>query len=176
MTAQVPDTVTWQGRSYDLVGIDGGPLFEPAEHGIEPQMASTACYRGFVCGYGLRANGLFLNRLDVCVPNPPPPLRGATPRPPVAPWRMWEYVGIGLRLPFAGRLLLGRDFDDAQYRHMGFQDWQAYGEVQEAVLRGRSVVVTEQATDVVPPPREMGDVVDWMDRRFRRSPEARGWP
>lgn len=179
MTGQVSDTVRWQRQEYELVGIDGGPLFEPTEHRLEPEMESTACYRGFVCHYGLRTVGLFLNRLEVYLPHVedrPPEVHGVQAQPPIEPWGMWEYTGVNLRIPFRGRLLLGRDFDWSQYQHMGFQDWQAYRDVREAVIDGRSVTVTAQARDEIPPPPEIGDTVEWIDRRFTRDRGRRGWP
>jgi hypothetical protein len=43
MTAQITDTFELDGTSYSLVGQRGGPLFEPAAHGIPTRMMHTAC-------------------------------------------------------------------------------------------------------------------------------------
>jgi hypothetical protein len=176
MSGQIPDTVTWARRRYELVGIDGGPLFHPGQHGIRIATTHAACARGYVCHYGLRRTGLVLNRLQLHVPagrGDPPLVAGAPPRG-VDRAGLHEYVGLGHRVPFVGRLLLGRDFDATQYRHMGHPDWQAYRDVREATVTAAGVVVIEQTRAVVPPPAgvEDGDAAGtaWTDRGFRRHP------
>ena len=41
MTGQIPDTFTYKGEKYYLVGIDGGELAKPENFGMKPMMAST---------------------------------------------------------------------------------------------------------------------------------------
>ncbi|WP_188193173.1 hypothetical protein [Nonomuraea sp. SYSU D8015] len=64
MSAQIPDTVAVDGTEHDVVAIDGGPLFDPAGHGIRPAPLHTGCYRGFVCAYTIR-DRLFLHALTL---------------------------------------------------------------------------------------------------------------
>lgn len=140
MTGQISDSITWQRKQYTLVGIDGGELFDPTQHGMAPVMWHTACYRGFVCRY--------------------------------------EYRRINLRIPFVGRLLLGRDFDPQRYEHMGFQDWSAYRVVLEATVSGDSVIVVDRSPAELSttPPEDPDDLSMWINRRFELDGDARGWP
>jgi hypothetical protein len=180
MTGQIADSSTWRRKSYTLTGIDGAPLFDPADHGLKTEMWHTACYRGFVCDYSLRADGLFLRRLEVGVDpdgGAPSAIAGVEPeaRPEAGRYR---YSRMKLRVPFAGRLLLGRNFDPRRYQHMGFQDWRAYGVVLEATIDSNEVLVVDRTPELQSeaPPEEIDDLIRWIDRRFDRGPDLWGWP
>jgi hypothetical protein len=63
MTAQICDTVEFNGLVYQLAEFEGTGLFDPKEHGFKPMSTSTACWRGFVCGYRVLDEHLVLNGL-----------------------------------------------------------------------------------------------------------------
>ncbi|TMR09263.1 hypothetical protein ETD86_44380 [Nonomuraea turkmeniaca] len=63
MTSQIPDIVVIDCIDHAIAGIDGGPLFDPADHGIEPGFFSTGCWRGCYCDYVIRHGRLLLYRL-----------------------------------------------------------------------------------------------------------------
>jgi hypothetical protein len=46
MTAQINDTCFHQKIDFNVAGISGTGIFEPAAIGIEPFATSTACWRG----------------------------------------------------------------------------------------------------------------------------------
>ena len=55
MSSQQPDTVTYEGESYDVIGVHGDGLFDPEALGIQTVAPNTACWRGFIAGYDVRA-------------------------------------------------------------------------------------------------------------------------
>ena len=124
VTAQAHDRVRWRGGDYLLVGVDGGPLFDPLEHGLDPTPTTTANWRGWVAGYEVRNDHLLLEKLtDVGQQRGPhaalPPLRGVEPvqEGDRGPFR---YDALDWPLEFSGRLIIARGFIQSLYRHMGF--------------------------------------------------------
>lgn len=63
MTYQVPDTVYLDGREYVLTAHGPG-LWDPAAAGVSVVMASTACWRGYTCGYAIVKDRLMLEKVD----------------------------------------------------------------------------------------------------------------
>ena len=52
MTAQIPDSVMFEGHEFSLLGLSGSDLdslLSPEQFGMQPAMITTACYRGFYC-------------------------------------------------------------------------------------------------------------------------------
>ena len=52
--------VTYEGESYEVIGLDGDGLFDPEALGIQTVAPHTACRRGFIAGYEVRARRLHL--------------------------------------------------------------------------------------------------------------------
>lgn len=174
MTAQISDTIQYQGKDYELAGINGDGLFDPFEIGIKPVMLSTACYRGFYCRYKVQDAKLFLK--DVTIQIEPPPRRRSTPEnisvfpyfpptedspsnnpepydPPkiygcvpssVSRYGEAKYLAIDHRIEFTGGLILANDFINELYDHMGFQQHWKYRDVHELIFVGGQLVT---ATD-----------------------------
>jgi hypothetical protein len=65
MTAQINDKVFYRQQEYDMAGVNGTGLFTPQEYGMRPARLSTACWRGYHCGYDL-ADGL-LRLMDLTI-------------------------------------------------------------------------------------------------------------
>ncbi|MEV5574221.1 hypothetical protein AB0L06_29665 [Spirillospora sp. NPDC052269] len=132
MTGQIPDAVIYHDRLYALTGQEGDGLFDPSALGLRPLAMSTACWRGYVCEYTVVDGGLVLTELEMLVEGEPPTLFGVTPAEDASRGRRYE----GLREPvrFTGRLLLGREFLNELYVHMGFQSPWKYEDVQELVF------------------------------------------
>ncbi|MFP5352454.1 MAG: hypothetical protein ACLGIB_07825 [Actinomycetota bacterium] len=124
MTAQVHDRMRWRGADFLVVGVDGPPLFDPLEHGLDPAPTTTANWRGWVATYEIRDDRLLLAELtDVGHPRGPdatnPVLRGVEPRQEGerGPFR---YEHLEWPLAFSGRLIIAKGFIQSLYRHMGF--------------------------------------------------------
>lgn len=140
MTAQISDTVLYRDRTFDLAGVKGTALFSPAQHGLKPVSVSTACWHGFICGYRVTDEGLFLERLRVGVhPDDQPSVRegkgtrlfGDAPRYDPAFDECAVYEPHQARVPFTGSLLIATDFIRELGVHMGFAPAWKFREVHE---------------------------------------------
>lgn len=57
MTQQIPDRLRLMGTEYIVLGVKGQGLFDPSRYGLKVHPYSTACYRGFHCGYMVTGDG-----------------------------------------------------------------------------------------------------------------------
>lgn len=189
MTAQIPDSVELDGKPLPLVGVDGRGLFEPARHGLQPLLTSTANQRGYVCEYEVRGRPpgrrragprtLHLRRLDVRlrvgwqheVPLAPVVLgRRPTSFTPVGQADRQRqadlvYTDLG-RVPFTGALLLGDGLLLELAVHMGFPAPWKFRRVVELLVEGGELV------DVLDRSAELAE----LRARRRAEPRRRpGW-
>ncbi|MFC4909215.1 hypothetical protein [Actinomadura gamaensis] len=180
MTGQIPDVVLYRDLSYSLTGQEGEGLFDPVDLGVTPTPMSSACWRGFVCRYAVVDGGLVLTGLDLSVDGEPPALFGVTP----VRHEFRDNVYNDLREPvrFTGRLLLGREFIDGLYVHMGFQSAWKYEDVQELIFEnGHLTAAYDRSEDAArrraepdpaeaPPPHTDRDAVDrWIKKTFSQD-------
>lgn len=137
MTGQIPDEFRYEGEQYSLIGIKGEGLYTPPDFGMQPRSASTACWRGYVMKFDCRDGYLILNGMNVNVEKPP---TVNNVEPIIMTEKMLEkewgsftaiYKELGLKTKFTGSLLLGKDFIQEMYVHMGFQRVIAYRTVLE---------------------------------------------
>lgn len=180
MTAQIPDNVDWQGDEYSLAGIDGGPLFDPAEHGLEVRMISTACWRGHICTYAVPDGRFELASLSVGMDDPPAELFG-TPRAP-SEYGEIRYEPLHHPVPFTGGLLIAADFIVKLYVHMGFHPAWKYERVHELLFdAGRLTAHHDRSAamaafrDRDPKLEPDANVQDWIKSTFARSYRSPSW-
>lgn len=156
MTAQQSDSVDFADENWVLTAELGGPLFEPADRGIEPTMISTACWRGFACAYSIVGVQLQLSELMLGVRST---IRGKAissttrifdTRPQLREFgNALLYKGLAISVPFSGGLLLGRDFIVQHYVHMGFHPAWKYEQVEELLLRDGAVTAIYDRSDAL---------------------------
>lgn len=129
MTAQIPDEVLYKSRKYEIAGIAGSGLFDPADLGIKPDMMHTACYRGYYCTYKVRGGQLYLDQLTLRTEDMTyPDIAGVSPEQGEE-WFCVVYRGLGIPTPFTGKLRLATDFIRELYVHMGYQKPTSYSTV-----------------------------------------------
>jgi hypothetical protein len=159
MTAQISDTVRYLGKDCSLAGINGTGLFDPADVGVVAYGWSSACWRGFYCGYEVAEGSLLLSQVHLGLGTDDraaveqgggPKLFGRTPRRYTihghseelftgevkTSWESSDYRVDGLRefIPFTGGLLVGDDFIRELYVHMGFHPAYKFREVHELIF------------------------------------------
>lgn len=189
MTAQISDQVRYRGRLYAITAVEGHGLFDLAEHGIEPQMLSTACWRGTWCRYAVRRGHLKLVTLQLA--------RSSTPKtsifgvkPHTSPPQdihdgAWLYH-LDAAIAFSGRLLVGADFHPVGYLNMGFMPAWLYERVHELhFVRGRLISTHNRSVALAGVrhrigPEGLGPAVgeasgDWIDRTFSLTFDY-SWP
>ncbi|HVF19510.1 MAG TPA: hypothetical protein VNA14_04625 [Mycobacteriales bacterium] len=184
MTAQVPDSIELDGVEYALAGYAGTGLFDPAAHGVEPQMIHTGCWRGFICRYAVRGDELHLDTLRLgrgsrVAGTPLEPgvttLLGATLE------EAWQFRFAALPVPYTGTLLAADGFVQSTYVHMGFAPaWKfekvveltldsgrvtARRDLSESMARTRRAIESGERANPDGPPGGPG----WIARTFGRG-------
>ena len=136
MTAQIPDRVNYRGRIYALVGVRGGGLFDPEELGLDLGGNNTGCWRGYIATYCMLDGNLRMQSLEVS-----PRHRKDGTKPEMHPVYGGFYSPETERyhlmtegVSFTGGMLLGRDFLQEFYVHMGHHPAWKYGEVWELIF------------------------------------------
>lgn len=187
MTAQFNDVVSHAGSDWTLAGANGEGLFDPKELGFNARAAGSACWRGFVCRYAVRAEKLWLEELNIALDGAPPALLGRQPQVPTSPLSVFTacYRKLGQPIDFTGGLLLAQDFLRQHYRHMGFHPAWKYAKVVEAELHAGHVIRVTDCSSAMAKLRERlagtdlpsggasrGEVLAWVEgtfsRRYRR--------
>lgn len=159
MTAQVQDSLHYLGEQHVLAAFSEGEPFSPVIAGYRPVMASTACWRGYVCDYEVKAGHLRLRELwlnhqpgeaPVTRRVQPPDLNGVTAsRDDKSYFGDWHFSDVGLQLDYTGGLVIGRDFIRDLYVHMGFHPAWKYQHVFELEFdKGRLVQVRDASLEV----------------------------
>ncbi|NHJ33228.1 MAG: hypothetical protein FK732_10215 [Asgard group archaeon] len=151
MTAQMPDQFLYKGESYALIGLKGSSLFNPEDYGVYPVMASTACYRGFVATYNitdkhitlssfvLRSQKRKLNKING---------RAAKKEKRILSFN-FLYENLDLPIKFTGFILLGKDFINEMYVHMGFQRPISYETVIEFQFKDGEIVTVNDFSELI---------------------------
>ncbi len=141
MTAQVPDTVIYQGEQHVVAAFSSGEPFVPSDAGYMPVAATTACWRGYVCGYEVRDASLLLDELwvnhqpqvaPISRRLQPPNLNGVVAqRDEKSYFGEWHFSRVDMPLSYTGGLLIGQGLIRGLYVHMGFHPAWKYESVYE---------------------------------------------
>ena len=145
MSSQRPDMVTYEGESYEVIGLDGDGLFDPRAAGIQTVAPHTACRRGFIAGYEVRARRLHLQSLALWSDRPLPPVFGVTPSgsaadddvvrhpfdPSLGGQVRGEYTFEDAPISFTGALLVGREYVGRGYSTTGGDPPWSYSAVHD---------------------------------------------
>ena len=144
MTAQAHDSLHYLGERYSLVAFSDGEPFSPTDAGYRPVMASTACYRGYLCDYEVKDGLLQLREMwvnhqpeeaPVSQRKQPPDLNGvAAVRDKKSLVGDWHFREVGLPVAYTGGLVIGRGFIRTLYLHMGFHPAWKYEYVYELIF------------------------------------------
>lgn len=141
MTTQVHDTVIFEGHAFHLCRISAPPLFDLASLGLNPVMASTACYRGWMACYSVSSRLLLADlfvRHDCGMPEPEPcgpVIDGVAPADP-RPFLGFNclYRALARPVPFSGGLLIGRGAHDGACGH-GALSFGRFDQLYELVFQ-----------------------------------------
>jgi hypothetical protein len=142
MTAQISDEFNYQGGSYSIVGINGTNLFAPTRYGLTPVGRCSSCWRGFVCTYYIESQQLLLHKLAICLDGPAPTLLGIQSKSDSSPFPKFDaiYEDLQHQINYAGGLLLGDDFIEELYVHMGFHPAWKFREVHELIFNNGELI------------------------------------
>jgi hypothetical protein len=147
MTAQISDTIIFEGERYSIIGLRGSCLFTPMQFGMEPEGMHTACYRGFYATYELTDEELFLRELTIRDRNGRyPPISGVDA---VTTGHEATYTNLAHQIQFSGEIRFAKDFIEELYIHMGFQKPTAFKTVYDTTLEnGKLVDVKDRSREM----------------------------
>jgi len=138
MTGQIPDIFLYNESEYDIVGIEGGELFNPSEYGFNPRPNSTACWRGFQLFFSiddkkrLILDKMYINQKERKIFQGKKPKRVRKPEGITFPY---HYFNLQFQLNYSGSILIAKDFINEYYIHMGFQSPRSYKIVFELTFK-----------------------------------------
>ncbi len=179
MTGQIADQFSYKEDNYDLIGLKGSNLFNPEEYGVFPIMASTACYRGFVAEYNITDKQLILNSLMLRSNEEKLNEINGVAAKKEEKVMMFNFLYEDLNLPikFTGFILLGKDFINEMYVHMGYQRPIAYKIVIEFQFKEGELVTINDFSEIIEKlrnedpykdanPNYDESAKDWIERLF----------
>ena len=182
VTGQVPDEFRYNGEVYSLVGISGEGLYVPADFDMRTKMASTACWRGYQMLYDCVDGELILDGMQAN-PVEPKPVNGVEPMKPKDSFIFpYIYENLKLKTKFSGKILLGKDFIDEMYVHMGFQSPESFRTVIELEVKDGDIISETDLSQAMAERRSSGrskpaqpdsmdddDVMGWIEDRFSQD-------
>lgn len=155
MTAQIGNSYFYNGKRYTNTNIGGDIFFEPRNYGLKPCSRCTACWSGYWYNIQITEDKIYLKDLFIGLSNKDEikELNGILPSKNYSGEyikSMGHYVYKDLNMPiqYTGTILLGNNFDDNYYVHMGYQCWYGYSDVKEFTFdNGKLVDVVDKSED-----------------------------
>lgn len=179
MTAQMPDAFFYKDEEFVLIGLKGSNLFKPNDFGVFPIMASTACYRGFVASYIITEKQLVLTGLMLRTQEEK--LTEINDRAAIK-WKNpmgfnFMYRDLNLPIKFTGFILLGKDFINEMYVHMGFQRPISFEIVIEFQFKDGEIIAIKDFSELIAKlrkedpskgakPEHDESTMEWIDQLF----------
>ena len=148
MTAQIGDSFHYKKREYCIVAISEPLKFSPQDYGITPESYCTACWAGYWCEYEISDKGIILTNFYVNSKDDYyPEVNGVLPL--FADKNSKErfkymghhlYKGVNILMPYTGKIVVGKDFMQEYYIHMGYQRAWAYKDLKEFIFEQGELV------------------------------------
>ena len=156
MTAQIGDTFRYKKSEYNIVAISNPLEFNPQQYGITPKACCSGCWAGYWCEYEISDKGIVLTNLYINSKDSNyPEINGV--RPLSADKKTKEqftymghhkYKGINIKIPYTGKIVVGKDFLQQYYIHMGYQRAWSYETLREFIFDGGSIVDVVDHSDM----------------------------
>lgn len=155
MTAQISDFFRLEDDEFELTAFQGQGIFSPSALGLSPVEATTACWRGFVCQFGIIQNSLVVEELwatngelieGIFHPQPGPFIDGVTPDSGEKSGIFFNcrYCGLSLPVEFTGGMLLGNEYLFDRYEWVAFKrPWQFQKVIELVFETGKLTQMTD---------------------------------
>ena len=187
MTAQINDKLKLGKNDLDIVAIeDPESFFDFGRLGLNPISNCSACWRGYIAIFAIdENNNLFLR--DLYTNNGgevPPMIHGVKPFE-IDNWKEniyaiagnLAYENINLPIPYTGAFLIGDNFIDKLYVHMGFQHPFKYEYLEEFIFENGVCIETRDLSKEAKEQREKQKSTEkaskslpqWIDEQFDLS-------
>lgn len=156
MTAQIGDTFRYEEQEYSIVAISNSIPFHPKDYGMEPEAVCTACWDGYWCDYKISDNGIFLQNLYINSKDGNyPEINGVKGNNQYMGHHL--YKNINLPIPYSGKIVVGKDFINKYYVHMGYQRAWGYETLLEFVYEDGKLTDIMDYSSVAAELREKSD-------------------
>lgn len=114
--------------------------FRPQDYGVTSEACCSACWEGYWCEYSISDKEIVLDKLYINAKNEHySQINGISPMNEQANKKL-RYMGnnlyqyINIKIPYTGRIMLGKDFMREYYIHMGYQRAWAYKVLTEFIF------------------------------------------
>ncbi len=176
MTAQIGDRFRLEDIEYSVVAISNPIKFDPRVYGITPVPACTACWRGYWCVYKITEEGIFLEDLYINSQDDYyPEIHGVLPVYGDTERNRFKYMGhhlykdLHLKLNYAGKILVGREFLEEYYIHMGYQRAWSYNTLKEFVFSDGVLVEINDQSEIAEKIRKIINENEDFDNKLRHN-------
>ena len=172
------DTLKYLEEEFKITGVKGEGLFHPEDVGLTPHSSSTACWNGYLAFYEITNDELLLTELLINTKKLKD-INGIKAEKSVTSSFSHQFTNLNFKIPFTGKLLIGNDFIQSMYVHMGFQRPITYAKVVELKLMDGNLLesedislrmkeIRESGEDYPSPPHPQseGDIENWIERSF----------
>ena len=180
MTAQIPDTYIFHEDEYRYVASEPRFDFTPRILGLEPEGRCTGCWRGFWCKYEISDKGFGLKNLYIHTKDDNYPAvmgidvseieyvdctsyRSVNGKWIETPSKTEKYLGhreyknVHFPINYTGNILIGKNFLDNYYLHIGYQKFYTYKTLIEIVVTDGKIIKIFDRSEIAKLVREKID-------------------
>lgn len=143
MSSQISDYIKYNDCEYSIAAIENEWPFNPEIYGFRPRATSTANYRGYYCRYAIKDDQLLLDTLYIQLEeDETPTFRGIAAQKGkyYKTNHLFEYRDIGFLINYSGGMIIGNEFLQEFYVHMGFQRAHCYKYVKEILFEDGKII------------------------------------
>lgn len=172
MTAQIGDRFELKDDEYSIVAFSKPLRFDPRKYGITPEAICSACWNGFWCVYNIEEDGIYLEDLYINSKDDYyPEINGVKPFSEEDRENLFAYLGhhlyegLNVKVPYSGKILVGKEFIWDYYIHMGYQRAWAYKVLTELVFENGTLVEANDQSHIA---AELRDRIS-NDKEFEKK-------
>lgn len=178
MTAQISDNILYSNNEYSIAAIEKEWPFDPQNYGFQPKPTHTACYRGYYCEYSILGEHLVLSKLRIGLDESKKPTFIGVEAQKSKYFKFdgfCEYSDVNLPIEYTGGIVIGRDFLQEFYIHMGFHRPHCYRYVLELLIsKGKLVEFIdhskrmEEVREMVRMKKQSNDKLSLSDKEIKQ--------
>lgn len=154
MTAQISDRMLIENEEYDIVATNKEIDFDPRDYGLVPIAPHTACWRGYYIIYEIKKKKFYLKDLNVHDGDENYPKINGTKAIEPEKGGFGIYKNVDLPLNYTGKILVGTDFIEKYYIHMGYQMPHSYEKLLLITIKNDEVIDEKDISDLAKKERE----------------------
>lgn len=187
MTAQINDKLSFNKSDFDIVAIENPEnFFDFNKLNLNPIVTCSACWRGYIAIFAIdEDNNLILKHLYTNNDDKEPPIINGVEAFEINDWKenMYALAGnlayenLNMPIPYTGSFLIGDNFIDELYVHMGFQHPFKYEYIEEFIFENGICIETRDLSKEAKERREKEkstgkatkSTSQWIDVQFDLS-------